>query len=75
MLHLDIRTGEFKISSPEGSWSLPVTREEIMKGITEAGGSEWATVSLTTQHVRLDREQLLGALHKLEAKLVKQQRM
>lgn len=68
MLHLDIRTDEFKISSPHGNWSLPVTREAIMKSINEAGGCRWATVSLTTQNVRLDREELLGALHTLEAK-------
>lgn len=74
MLHLNLDTVEWKISSPKGGWSKPVTREALTKGINEAGAGKWAPVSLEeTMIVRLNRHELLGAIHKLESKLPKKQ--
>jgi hypothetical protein len=67
-MHAGAKGVEFKISSPQG-WERPVSREAIMKGFTDAGKSDWATVSLGTQNVHLERHELLAALNRLEANL------
>jgi hypothetical protein len=66
--HVILKIGTVETGWGKG-WERPVTREAIMTGISEAGNSNWATVSLATQNVHLERHDLLAALTKLDGKL------
>lgn len=77
LLHLDPFAGTFKLSSVISNWSSPVKREDLLAAIeTVTGESTWAAVRTEHgQNLRLDRNSLLDAIHRLEASVAKKKKI